>query len=112
VRYWLTPAADADRDAKIADVCAVYRTAAERAQAAQRTVSTDELTYVQALERLAPDLPPRPGQVARHEFEYKRHGTLSFMINFDVATGCVVCPSVDRRGQKLTLSRMCGGPSQ
>ena len=50
-------------------------------------------TYVQALERLAPDLPPRPGQVARHEFEYKRHGTLSFMINFDVATGRVVCPS-------------------
>jgi putative transposase len=93
VRYWLTPAADADRDTKIADVCAVYRTAVERAQAGQRTVSTDELTYVQALERLAPDLPPRPGKVARREFEYKRHGTLSFMINFDVATGRVVCPS-------------------
>jgi transposase len=93
VRYWLTPAADADRDTKIADVCAVYRTASERAQAGQRTVSTDELTYVQAVERLAPDLPPRPGKVARHEFEYKRHGTLSFMINFDVATGRVICPS-------------------
>ena len=93
MRYWLTPAADADRDIKIADVCAVYRTAGERAQAHQRTISTDELTYVQALERLAPNLPPRPGKVARHEFEYKRHGTLSFMINFDVATGSVVCPS-------------------
>jgi putative transposase len=74
-------------------VCAVYRTARERAQAGQRTVSTDELTHVQALERLAPDLPPRPGQVARREFEYKRHGTLSFMINFDVATGQVISPS-------------------
>jgi hypothetical protein len=31
--------------------------------------------------------------VARHEFEYKRHGTLLFMINFDVASGRVVCPS-------------------
>jgi transposase len=82
VRYWLTPAADADRDTKIADVCAVYRAAAERTQAGQRTVSTDELTHVQALERLAPDLPPRPGKVARREFEYKRHGTVSFMINF------------------------------
>jgi len=40
-----------------------------------------------------PDLPPRPGKVARREFEYKRHGTLSFPINFDVATGQVVCPS-------------------
>jgi putative transposase len=74
-------------------VCAVYRTAAERAQAGQRTVSTDELTHVQALERLAPDLPPRPGQVARREFEYTRHGTCSFFINFDVATGTVFSPS-------------------
>ncbi len=43
------------------------------------------MTGVQALERLAPDLPPRPGQVARREFEYKRHGTCSFFINFDVS---------------------------
>ena len=56
-------------------------------------MSTDELTGVQALERLAPDLPPRPGLVARREFEYKRHGTCSFIINFDVATGQVFSPS-------------------
>jgi transposase len=93
VRYWLTPVADADRDTKITDVCAVYRTAPERIQVGQRTVSTDEMTGVQALERLAPDLPPRPGLVARREFEYKRHGTCSFIINFDVATGQVFSPS-------------------
>jgi DDE superfamily endonuclease len=93
VRYWLTPAADVDRDVKIADVCAVYRSAPERVERGQRTVSTDELTGVQALERLAPDLLPRPGQVARREFEYKRHGTCSFFINFDVATGEVFSPS-------------------
>ena len=74
-------------------MCAVYRTAPERIQVGQRTVSTDEMTGVQALERLAPDLPPRPGQVARREFEYKRHGTCSFFINFDVATGQVFSPS-------------------
>jgi transposase len=93
VRSWLTPAPDAERDTKIANVCAVYRTAAERAQAGQRTVSTDELTHVQALERLAPDLPPRPGLVMRREFEYIRHGTCSFFINFDVASGMVFSPS-------------------
>jgi hypothetical protein len=71
----------------------VYRTAPERSQIGQRTVSTDEMTGVQALERLAPDLPPRPGLVARREFEYKRHGTCSFIINFDVATGQVISPS-------------------
>ncbi len=56
-------------------------------------MSTDELTHVQALERAAPGLPPAPGKVERREFEYKRHGTLSFMVNFDVASGRVVAPS-------------------
>jgi putative transposase len=93
VRYWLTPAADAQRDEKIADVCAVYRTAAERAARGERTVSTDELTGVQALERAAPGLPLRPGRVERREFEYVRHGTRSFMLNLDVASGRVICPS-------------------
>ena len=67
----------------------------QRAQVGQRTVSTHELTYVQARERLAPDLPPAPGKVARREFEYKRHSTLSFMINFDVATGRVCARRMD-----------------
>ena len=57
-------------------------------------ISTDEMTGVQALERAAPGLPLRPGKVERREFEYIRHGTLSFMINFDVVSGKVVCPSV------------------
>ena len=93
MRYWLTPVADEQRDEKIADVCAVYATAAARARQGERTVSTDELTGVQALERKHPTLPLRPGQVERREFEYLRHGTRSFMINFDVASGRVVCPS-------------------
>ena len=50
-------------------------------------VSNDEMTGVQALERKHPGLPLRPGKVDRREFEYIRHGTLSFIINFEVATG-------------------------
>jgi hypothetical protein len=42
---------------------------------------------VQALERKEPGLPMRPGKVERREYEYIRHGTLSFMVNFEVATG-------------------------
>ncbi len=53
----------------------------------------DELTGVQALERKHPDLPMQPGHVLRREFEYIRHGTLSWFINFDVATGQVIEPS-------------------
>jgi len=48
---------------------------------------------VQALERKYPSLPMRPGQVERQEFEYTRHGTQCFLVNFEVATGQVVTPS-------------------
>jgi putative transposase len=53
----------------------------------------DELTGVQALERKHPDLPMLSGHVLRREFEYHRHGTLSWFINFDVVTGQVIEPS-------------------
>lgn len=47
------------------------------------------MTGVQALERRYPDLPMRPGNVQYREFEYIRHGTLSVIGNFEVATGQV-----------------------
>ena len=50
-------------------------------------VSTDEKTGMQALERLHETKPVRPGLVERVEFEYIRHGTLSLIANFEVATG-------------------------
>jgi len=57
-------------------------------------VSTDEITGVQALERAAPTQPMEHGQPERREFEYIRHGTQSMMINFEVATGQVIAPSI------------------
>jgi transposase len=56
-------------------------------------VSTDELTGVQALERKHPDLPLAPGKVSRRELEYIRHGTRTFILSRDVATGRVIAPS-------------------
>ena len=57
-------------------------------------ISTDEKTGMQALERLHTTKPVRPGLVERVEFEYVRHGTLSLIANFEVATGKVVSPSI------------------
>jgi transposase len=57
-------------------------------------MSTDEMTGIQALERIAPTQPMQPGQVERREFEYERHGTLSLIANFDVVSGEVVSPSL------------------
>jgi transposase len=82
------------RQAKIIDICALYQEAPARAAAGERLISCDEMTGVQALERKHPGLPLRPGQVERREFEYIRHGTLAFILNFDIARGQVVTPSV------------------
>lgn len=71
----------------MSDVNTIYKQAPTLAQQGEKVISNDELTGVQALERKQPGLPLRPGKVERREFEYLRHGTLSFIINFEVATG-------------------------
>ncbi len=93
IRYWLTPEPDPQLEQKVADINTLFWEAPALAAQGERTLSSDELTGVQALERKHPGLPLAPGKVERREFEYIRHGTLSFMINFDVATGQVVTPS-------------------
>ena len=54
-------------------------------------ISNDEMTGVQALERKYPDHPTAPGQDRLIEYEYIRHGTLSFITSFDVARGGTIC---------------------
>lgn len=56
----------------------------------EHVISTDEKTGIQALERIAPTKPSRPGLIERIEGEYKRHGTLCLTADFEVATGEVV----------------------
>src|SRR3989440_2647571 len=63
-----------------------------RAKRGERSVSSDELTGVQALERKHPGLPLAPGKVERREFEYIRHGTRSFILSRDVVSGKLVAP--------------------
>jgi hypothetical protein len=53
----------------------VYQAAPAAAEQGTQTVSIDEMTGIQALERAAPSLPMKPGHVERREFEYVRHGS-------------------------------------
>jgi transposase len=89
MRYYLNAEPDPQSEAKIADINQLYQTAQARSERGEATVSTDEMTGVQALEPKHPDLPMQPGRVLRREFEYIRHGTLSFIVNFHVADGKV-----------------------
>lgn len=97
----MTPAYEEGFDGKLANINEVYKQAPERAKQGQRTESLDEMTGVQALERKHPGLPMCPGKVERCEFEYIRHGTLSFICNFDVAHGVLVaCTASKTRNEK------------
>ena len=75
------------------NICQLYQEAPALAAQGERIVSTDELTGVQALERLHPGLPVAPGKVERREFEYIRHGTGTFIISRDVVSGHILAPS-------------------
>lgn len=97
----MTPAYEAGFDGKVTDINVVYRESPERAKQGQHTESLDEMFGVQALERNHPDLPMLSGKVARREFEYIRHGTLSFICNFDVVSGeLVACAANKTRNEK------------
>lgn len=68
--------------------------AGERAAVGERTISLDEMTGIQALERKAKDLAMRPGKPQRQEFEYIRHGTQTLIASFDVASGQIIAATV------------------
>jgi hypothetical protein len=61
-----------------------------------RILCLEEKTHSQALERLYPTLPLRPGLVERQEFEYVRHGTIDLFTAFDVSTGEVFAQCYQR----------------
>lgn len=85
----MTREADERFDEKVNEINALYKLAPELVKKGEAVMSTDEMTGVQALERKHSGLPMSPGKVERQEFEYIRHGTLSFIVNFEVATGQV-----------------------
>lgn len=106
-RYWLnTTEQDPVVFQQQSDmVCEVYAAALANYQAGAHTVSTDEMTGIQALERAHPTQPMQPGRVERREFEYIRHGTLSLMANFEVALGQVILPSLGPTRTEVDFAR-------
>lgn len=77
---------------KIEMICGIYLEAANLAEYGTEVYSTDEMTGIQALERKYPDKPVRPGNLALHEFEYIRHGTISLIAFLRVADGRIRRP--------------------
>ena len=81
---------------EVEKVCQTYLEAPRKAAVSGvHTVSVDEATSLQALERNAPDKPVQPGQVAKQEFEYTRHGTTTLTASLDVVSGKIVSPTLE-----------------
>jgi transposase len=76
--------------AAVEQICTLYREAPAKLLEGTHTVCIDEKTGIQALERIHPDKPLRPGKPALLEFEYRRHGTRSLIPTFEVGTGKVL----------------------
>src|SRR3954449_3234594 len=96
-RYWLnTTEKDPERfEEQVKAVCDTYLAAPQRERAeGTHTVCVDEMTGLQALERIAPGRSMIAGKCQLIEFEYERHGTLCLIGNFVVTTGELLGPTI------------------
>src|SRR5580658_6687797 len=96
-KMWLnTTEKDPEKfQAEVENVCRTYLEAPAKAVAGAHTMSVDEATSLQALERNAPDKPVQADSVSKQEFEYTRHGTTTLTAGLDVVTGMIVCPTLE-----------------
>jgi hypothetical protein len=86
---------------EVRKVCKTYFDAAENEANDIHTISVDEKTGIQALEREAETKPMQPGQVERREYNYKRHGTTCLFGNKNIATGEIVAPMLNETRTEL-----------
>jgi transposase len=96
-RYWLnTTEPDPKRfEEQVEAVCQTYLEAPRRERIeGTHTVCVDEMTGLQAKERVAPDKAMIAGKCQLIEFEYERHGTLCLIGNFAVTTGELLPPTI------------------
>lgn len=96
-KYWLnTKEKDPEVfQQQVETVCQTYLEAPDLYfQEDTYTVSVDEMPGIQALERIEKEIPMQPGQPARIEYEYKRHGTLCLIGNWDVVRGQMLAPTI------------------
>jgi hypothetical protein len=95
-RYWLNacPEAPVVFKQQVNGICQLHLNAQELLEQGTHIVSTDEMTGIQALERVHPTQPMQLGRVERQEFEYIRHGTQTLIANWEIALGQVITPSI------------------
>jgi transposase len=96
-RYWLNTTEKNPElfQSQVEIVCICYHDAPELYRHHNtHTICVDEMTGIQALQRIAATRPMKPGQKELREFEYERRGTVTLIGNFHVATGELLSPTL------------------
>src|SRR5215467_4375744 len=87
---------DPQFEAKVRDVVGLYLNPPDRAL----VLCVDEKSQIQALDRTAPILPLRPGLPERQTHDYKRHGTTTLFVAFNILNGKVIGSCLPRHRAK------------
>lgn len=69
------------------------------------TICVDEMTSLQANERRAETKLPKPGQTAKEEFQYTRHGTVCVTGNWHVVRGQILAPTISETRDNQDFAR-------
>ncbi len=104
VDEWMNRKPDPEFDVRATDIKDCVVAAVSDPTSDRATVSFDEKTGMQAKERVAADKPMQPGRPARHEFEYKRHGTLVLFGMMLVNTGKILATTDTLRTNPVTAN--------
>lgn len=78
------------------EICSVYRETPKLHKEGTHVISIDEMTGIQALEHLYPLKPMKKNNPEKIEFEYKRHGTTTLIGNFEIGTGSIIKPYLNK----------------
>ncbi len=105
IKYYLERR-DPDFEQKMQEVLMVYQEvnlqndsqSSDNVHPSVITVSVDEKPGVQAIDTVAPDLPPKPGRhkSTGRDYEYKRLGTVSILAALDLHDGKIIAQVHDR----------------
>jgi hypothetical protein len=89
---------DEKKEERITDICDVYRQVPGTED--KIAFSTDDMTGIQALERVSDDLPMSAGKPVAREFEYIRNGTQTLIAAMNIAAGKVDADCGDTRKEE------------
>ena len=98
-RYWLNNEREKNSeefDSRVLKICAIYGNAQALHKNGDHVICIDEKTGIQALEHKYPIRPMEVGSPEQREHSYNRHGTQCLTGNFEVATGQILAPTIDK----------------